>query len=66
MKTNFTQIYDKTRTSALKLLENNAELTPYKTDMPEIYDAEETLRDIYNGTAHTPVMKWIHKHANIK
>ena len=31
--------------------------------MPEIYDAQETLNDIYNNTQHTPIMKWIHKHA---
>lgn len=66
MKTNFTQIYDKTRTSALKLLENNPQAPQYSTDMPEIHDAQETLSDIYNGTAHTPVMKWIHSNANFK
>jgi len=67
MKTNFTQIYDKTRTSALKLLEasENKNLS-YNTDMPEIYDAEETLKDIYNETAHSPVIKWIHKNAQFK
>ena len=65
MKANFTQIYDKTRTPALKLLEKfeskkeeNAEV------MPEIFDAQETLKDIYSETSHTPVMKWIHRNAN--
>jgi 8-oxo-dGTP diphosphatase len=29
--------------------------------MPEIHDAQETLRDIYAGTAHTVVTKWIHE-----
>jgi len=34
--------------------------------MPEINDAEETLKDIYNGTSHSLVMKWIHKNAKFK
>lgn len=64
MKTNFTQIYDKTRTPALRLLEKfEKEKCAYITDMPEIYDAQETLHDIYNKESHTPVMKWIHKNA---
>lgn len=66
MKTNFTQIYDKTRTPALRLLEkfeNNQEA--YHTDMPEIHDAQETLKDIYEKTHHTPVMKWIYKNAEL-
>lgn len=63
MKTNFTQIYDKTRTSTLKLLEANQNVVEYSTDMPEIYDAEETLKDIYGKTACTPVMKWINQNA---
>lgn len=67
MKTNFTQIYDKTRTQTLKISEvfKNCQ-EPYSTDMPEIYDAEETLKDIYNQTAHSPVMKWIYKNAQLK
>jgi thymidylate synthase len=63
MKTNFTQIYDKTRTAALKLFEANQNVVEYLTDMPEIYDAEETLRDIYEKTAYTPVIKWINQNA---
>lgn len=63
MKTNFTQIYDKTREKALKLLENNAESQKDQTEMPEIENARETLCDIYNQTAHTSVMKWIYQHA---
>jgi len=63
MKTNFTQIYDKKRTSVLKLLKNNTKLSAYKIDMPEIHDAQETLNDIYNNTKHTAIMKWIDKHA---
>ncbi len=67
MKTNFTQIYDKTRTPALRLLEKfNNKALDYQCDMPEIHDAQETLRDIYNETQSTPVMKWIYKHAQIK
>lgn len=66
MKTNFTQIYDKTRTQALKLADSQVEPIVYHTDMPEITDAEETLKDIYNQTAHSAVMKWIYKHADYK
>jgi thymidylate synthase len=64
MKTNFTQIYDKTRTSALKLLEKFGDRgNQYSLEMPEIFDAQETLKDIYTGESHTPVMKWIHNNA---
>ena len=41
-------------------------MSDYNTNMPEIYDAEETLKDIYNETAHSPVMKWIYKNAQLK
>ena len=62
MKTNFTQIYDKTSCQALSLLksENNSQ---YQTDMPEIENVQETLNDIYNKTDKTPVIKWIKKNA---
>jgi thymidylate synthase len=64
MKTNFTQIYDLSRTPALKLLEKHKNgIAPYRCDMPEIHDAQETLKDIYAETAHTPVIKWIHENA---
>ena len=67
MKTNFTQIYDKTRTPALRLLERfDSKRLDYQCDMPEIHDAQETLQDIYNETHNTPVMKWIYKNAEIK
>lgn len=67
MKTSFTQIYDKTRTATLKLLEKASNSQDaYFTDMPEIYDAEETMKDIYNSTSHSPVMKWIYKNAKFK
>lgn len=66
MKTNFTQIYDKSRTSALRLLSTAKENpSTYVCDMPPIYDAQETLKDIYNQTSHTPVIKWIYKHAEL-
>ena len=63
MKTNFTQIYDKTRPAALALLE----CTNSGSDdrMPEIENAQETLKDIYNQTARTPVMQWIYKNAEL-
>jgi len=67
MKTNFTQIYDKTRTTALKMVETyEKNKQPYTTDMPQIYDAQETLKDIYNKTQHTPVIKWIYNNAEFK
>lgn len=66
MKTNFTQIYDKTRTAALKMVKLYDSNQPYKTDMPIIYDAQETIKDIYNKTQHTPVMKWIYNNAQFE
>lgn len=64
MKTNFTQIYNKTRTAALKLLDNNRDkVIEYKTDMPKIHNTDEVINDIYKNTSHTPIIKWIHKHA---
>ncbi|MEX0940400.1 MAG: thymidylate synthase [Candidatus Babeliales bacterium] len=66
MKTNFTQIYDKTSKQALGLLNTleKQDKNLYIEPMPSINDAQETLNDIYNETQKTPVMKWIHKHAN--
>lgn len=62
MKTNFTQIYDKTRTQALSLLENYKD-SSFDETMPTIDDAQATLSDIYNQTAKTSVMQWIYKNA---
>jgi len=62
MKTNFTQIYDKTRTPALKLLDKKSDI---KIEMPPVHDAQETLSDIYKKTAHTPLVKWIHENAKL-
>ena len=48
----------------LRNIKNRGGAVPsYSTDMPEIHDAEETLKDIYNRTTHSPVMKWITKNA---
>jgi len=67
MKTNFTQIYDKTRTRTLKLLSNNETKNLfYETDMPKNHDAQETLKGIYSQTYSTPVMKWIHTNAQLE
>lgn len=63
MKTNFTQIYDKTRKSALSLLDKQSEIENYKTDMPEIDDAQKVLNDIYSNLQVTNVMKWLKEHA---
>ncbi len=69
MKTNFTQIYDKTRTQALDLLttsvENEFEENPASDMMPEIENAQETLKDIYEKTSKTETLKWIYKNAEL-
>ena len=62
MKTNFTQIYDKTRKPALALLEKKAETQNYSTNMPAIENAQEVLNDIYSletKNPTSPVMKWV-------
>ncbi|MFA6066745.1 MAG: thymidylate synthase [Candidatus Babeliaceae bacterium] len=64
MKTHFTQIYTRTRPQALQLFEHYKDYQgKYFTDMPRIDDAQETLRDIYNGTHNTTIMQWIYKNA---
>lgn len=66
MKTNFTQIYDATRIQALRLLEKSKPTKPYNTDMPNITNAQEVLADIYNQETSSPIMQWIHTHAELK
>lgn len=68
MRTSFTQIYDRTRDKALALLQHINEqgnFVPLQPglDMPVIDNAQATLQDIYQGTCHTPVMRWIYEHA---
>lgn len=63
MRTNFTQIYDKTRSDAVKLMD--ATVSSNSDRMPEIENAQAVLNDIYNGTANTSVMKWIKDHAEL-
>lgn len=65
MKTNFTQIYDKTANSALELSNKfeNQDIKQYSMGMPVIENAQETLKDIMQGTQNTSVMKWIYEHA---
>ncbi len=63
MKTNFTQIYDKTRDEALALLD--CKVCDSSDKMPAIDNAQETLKDIYEQTAKTPVMQWIYEHAEL-
>lgn len=69
MKANFTQIYDKTKSLALAMLEKSdhdqAKSPSIQEKMPSIDDAQATLKDIYNGTCETPVMKWIHTNAKL-
>lgn len=62
MKTNFTQIYEKTNQAALELIATNPTSEEYDP-MPLITDAQATLSDIYNQTYITEVMKWILKYA---
>lgn len=63
MKTTFTQIYDKTLSKAYEVIENQAHNSLSACNMPIIDSARETLVDIFSGSQNTPVMKWIHKHA---
>lgn len=64
MKTNFTQIYDKTREKALTLLNNNKNKDlNYCSDIPEIDNAQKVLNDIYLKTNTTNIMKWFYDHA---
>jgi thymidylate synthase len=65
MKANFTQIYDKTSKSALKLL--TKKINPKSIIlMPKIANASAVKKDIYNQTFITPVMQWIYKNAQLK
>jgi len=63
MKTNFTQIYDKTRDQALQLLKKKQ--TKHNHKMPAIENAKKTLNDIYKMTRNTPIIKWIWKNAKM-
>jgi|GEM_PF-921581 len=67
MKTNFTQIYDKTRDVTLAMLESDGyEYEINDNVMPEIENAQETLLDIYQGTSNTLIMQWIYEHAKLE
>ena len=62
MKTTFTQIYDKTLQKANEVIEKNEENITTSL-MPEIFSANDTLKDIFSGRAETEVIKWIRKNA---
>jgi len=65
MKTNFTQIYDKTRSAVLALLAvDHSEIINHET-MPQIENAQEVLKDIYQGSSNTSIMQWIYKNAEL-
>lgn len=64
MKTNFTQIYDKTRNLALSLL-TNCTRNDLNDKMPLIESAQATLKDIYQQTSNTTIMQWIYKNAEL-
>ncbi len=65
MKTNFTQIYDKTRPAVMALLAADHSNKMNGDVMPLIEDAQATLKDIYEETSNTPVMQWIHENAEL-
>ena len=65
MKANFTQIYDKTRTSVLALLAADHSAKINSESMPLIENAQETLKDIYQQTSNTHVMQWIYENAEL-
>jgi len=72
MKTNFTQIYDKTQKRALDLLKSVADDDPIfalddaqQLRMPKIADPEELLNDIYNKTRNSNLSKWLYDHAKL-
>lgn len=63
MKTNFTQIYDRHIKKSEDILKS---LVPCnKVLMPPIRNAKEVLQDIYSGTLHSEVMKWIYEKASL-
>jgi thymidylate synthase len=62
MKTSFTQIYDKTADLANQISSNNKPVE--NIFMPEICSAKDTLKDIYNKTSDTEILKWIYNQAN--
>lgn len=63
MKTNFTQIYDKTKNGVMSLLEKGKIEIENIEPMPEIENAQLVLHDIYFGECTTPIMQWIKKYA---
>lgn len=62
MKTTFTQIYNKTLQKAHEVIESHL-LSDSDKRMPLIESAQDTLSDIINGQQQTPVIKWVHAHA---
>ena len=62
MKTNFTQIYDKTASRAYEVLLNKEKVVA-ESCMPRIDNAKLFLSDVYGQCAETSLMKWIYSHA---
>ncbi|MFJ3386961.1 MULTISPECIES: thymidylate synthase [unclassified Lysinibacillus] len=63
MKTSFTQIYEKTRSKALEVI-NGAKNDVDK--MPEISNAKVVLNDIYSDIQDSETIKWINKEAKFE
>lgn len=60
LKTNFTQIYDRTSHLA-DLVLKNAKKKSQGPKMPKITDARKTIDDILNDTRNSDVVKWIYE-----
>lgn len=63
IKAAFTQIYDKTYEKALAGTKPINSGVDKRLQMPRIGSAKGLLTDIYSGSAHTPVAKWISENA---
>lgn len=66
MKTNFTQIYEKTKQQAIALVEGVPDDYEIEInfEMPQIDDSQKLLSDVYNKTQKSKFMKWIYDHAD--
>lgn len=65
IKCTFTQIYDAGRAKADQILENyTAKHNAHSFRMPLIVDAEAVLKDIYERSTTSNVMKWIYQHSS--
>lgn len=61
MKSNFTQIYDKTKHLAEQIIQNRKRIK--KITMPQIISAKELVSDIYGSTSVSDTIKWCLEYA---